>query len=179
MIRRVNFYAGPGAGKSTIAARTFAELKIRGHEVEHIPEYIKTWAHEGRVPQSYDQLYVFAKQVKSEDIILRNVPLIVTDSPVLLSTSYAKHQSVPFYEYLVRVAQQFDRDFPPLNLFIERTVDYNGAGRYQNEREAHDFDKYLLEFLGENLIGELHHVKVEEFDQIIEMIEGAISGGNS
>jgi hypothetical protein len=63
MIRRICLHAGPGSGKSTLAARVFGELKVRGYDVEHVPEYIKTWAHAGRKPESYDQLYVFAKQL--------------------------------------------------------------------------------------------------------------------
>lgn len=177
MIRRINFMAGPGCGKSTLAARTFAELKVRGHDVEHIPEYIKTWAHEGRKPQSFDQLYVFAKQVKAEDVILRNVGLIVTDSPLLMNTAYSAFYKTPYYDHLVRLAQEFDRRFPPLNLFIERTVPYVEKGRYQNHEQAVEFDNFLKKFLAENLIGEIHYVRVEEFDSIIGLIEREVGRG--
>ena len=179
MIRRINFFAGPGAGKSTTAARTFAELKVRGHDVEHIPEYIKTWAHEGRAPKSYDQLYVFAKQLKSEDVILRNVSCIVTDSPLLMNTTYSTLYNFQCAPDLIRIAQQFDRDFPPLNLFIERSVDYNPKGRYQSEQEAYDFDQFLLDFLDKNLEGDLHHVNVANFDSIVALVEEKISGQDS
>ncbi len=176
MIRRVCFYAGPGAGKSTVAARIFGEMKIRGFDVEHIPEYIKTWAHENRKPQSYDQLYVFAKQLKSEDVILRNVKHIVTDSPLLMNTAYSKLYNFQAADHLIKIAQQFDRDFPPLNLFIERTVDYMDKGRYQSYEEAVDFDKFLLEFLEENLEGELIKVRIEDFWEVCALVEGKLNG---
>ncbi|CAE7860196.1 folD [Symbiodinium microadriaticum] len=172
MIRRINFFAGPGAGKSTVAARIFSELKIRGFDVEHIPEYIKTWAHENRKPESYDQLYVFAKQLKAEDVILRNVKHIVTDSPLLLNTSYSKLYNFQASDHLIRIAQQFDRDFPPLNLYIERTVDYVDKGRYQSYEQAVDFDNFLLEFLDENLEGEL--LKILDGTKISKEIRGEI-----
>ncbi len=177
--RRVNFYAGPGCGKSTLAARVFAELKIRGCDVEHIPEYVKTMAHEGRVPKSYDQLYIFAKQVKAEDVILRNVSCIVTDSPILMNTAYSTKYGFKCAPELVRMAQQFDRDFPAINFYIDRTVDYIDKGRYQNYDQAVEFDKFLLEFLDKNLESELVHVKVEDFDLIVGAIQRCMEGDTS
>jgi len=44
----INFYAGPGAGKSTTSAKIFAALKDRGECAELIQEYVKTWAWEGK-----------------------------------------------------------------------------------------------------------------------------------
>jgi len=42
----VDFFAGPGAGKSTTAADVFAKLKWRGVNAELIGEYAKdlTWS---------------------------------------------------------------------------------------------------------------------------------------
>lgn len=174
--RRVNFYAGPGSGKSTLAARVFAELKMHGRDVEHISEYIKTWAHEGRVPHSYDQLYVVAKQLKSEDVLLRNVQCIVTDSPVLMNTAYSTKYNFQCAKELVALARQFDRDFPSINFFIDRTVPYIDKGRYQNHQEAVDFDHFLIDFLDKNLEGPLIHVKVEDFDLIVGAIEKCLDG---
>jgi hypothetical protein len=179
MIRRLNFFAGPGCGKSTLAARTFAELKIRGYDVEHIPEYIKTWAHEGRRPTSYDQLYVFAKQLKAEDVILRNVKTIVTDSPLLMNAAYSRLYKFQCSQDLIKICQQFDRDFPPLNLFIERTVEYVDKGRYQSREEAIDFDNFLKEHLNDHLQGKVIPVRVDEFDSMVEMIGDALDASNT
>ena len=45
---RVNFYGGPGVGKSTLAARVYAELNSAGAvSTELVREFIKTWAYEG------------------------------------------------------------------------------------------------------------------------------------
>jgi len=39
---RINFLAGPGAGKSTTTAWIFSELKLRQVSVELVTEYVKS-----------------------------------------------------------------------------------------------------------------------------------------
>lgn len=172
--RRICFFAGPGSGKSTLAAKTFAELKIRGYQVEHIPEYIKTWAYSGKKPVSWDQLYVYAKQLHSEDVALRHVSSIVTDSPLLLNNAYAVQYGCKFAELMVACSQKFEEEFPALNFYIARTVPYNSSGRYQTPAEAVAFDEFLLDFLGTRLKGCLHHVRVDQFDEIMKLVENNI-----
>lgn len=43
----INIWAGPGAGKSTTAAETFALCKKAGLGVELRTEYVKDWAWRG------------------------------------------------------------------------------------------------------------------------------------
>lgn len=175
MFRRINFFSGPGAGKSTIASRVFSDLKIEGYDVEHISEYIKLWAHEGRKPKSFDQLYVFAQQLHLEDVTLQHVEHIVTDSPILLNTAYAKLYGFSGYEHMIRLSGLFDVQFPPINFFIERSVPYKNAGRYQSYEEALAFDKMLIEHLDEHLQSELIMVRVDQFDKIVGIIKSMIN----
>lgn len=174
-IRRICLFGGPGSGKSTTTARIFTELKIRGYDIEHVTEYIKTWAYEGRMPQSYDQLYVFAKQIRSEDVLLRRgVQYIVTDSPVLMNAAYSAHYGFVAIEQLIGLSKQFDRDFPAVNLFIERSVPYVQKGRFQNPDEAVEMDKFLYNFLSTNLEQPITKIKVDDFDNILSVVESAI-----
>lgn len=175
-IRRINLFGGPGSGKSTLATRIFSALKIQKKEVELVREYIKTWAHQGKVPQSYDSLYVFAKQLQCEDLILRHVPLLVTDSPLLLNSAYPTFDGFVCADHLVSMAQQFDRDFPSLNFYIKRTVEYQTAGRYQDESQAIVFDNFLQAFLKSHLEGPLHTITVDGGDSAFEEILNLING---
>lgn len=147
MIRRIGFFAGAGAGKSTVSARTFADLKMKGYDVEHVSEYVKTMAYEGRFPQSYDQCYIFGHQLHREDVALRHVQTIVTDCPVFLCYAYAKFYNAPAANALLDIVQQFNQDFEALNFYIERSVDYKSKGRFQTFDQAKEFDEFLLDLI--------------------------------
>lgn len=170
-IRRINVFAGPGAGKSTLAAKIFGEMKVRGHDVEHISEYIKTWAHQGRLPVSFDQVYVFAKQMHAEDTALQNVKYVVTDCPLLMCCAYGRFYGFHPYVELTQIAKHFDEVFPAINLLIDRTVDYNEAGRYQSLKEAKEFDGLLLDTMAAHCMGGFHKVRVDDFDSVLSTIE--------
>ena len=173
-IRRVCFHAGPGSGKSTIAARVFAEMKIRGHDAEHITEFVKTMAHEGRFPESFDQVHIFGEQIHREDIALRHVDFIVTDCPMLMCCAYAKWYKAPGHQHLAEIAFDFETCFPALNFYLERTVDYKDQGRYQNLEQAKKFDVFLTEFMQEHLQDHWERVEVEDFERICERIEDSL-----
>jgi hypothetical protein len=119
MIRRVNFYAGPGTGKSTTACDVFAKLKNKViHEkldiqVELVQEYVKSWAWEGRKPKGFDQVYICAQQMRREEIPLRNgVNLIVTDSPLLMQCAYAAKYTHTYSEDIVNIVNEFEKQYP-------------------------------------------------------------------
>ena len=61
MTKVINLFGGPGAGKSTIAAGLFYNMKIAGYNVERADEWIKDKVYEGTKYPFKDQLYTFAK----------------------------------------------------------------------------------------------------------------------
>ena len=174
-IRRINFLAGPGAGKSTVAARLFGELKAKGYDVEQVSEYIKKWAYEGKKPQSFDQLYAFAKQLRNEETLLRCVPLIITDSPLIVNVAYTKYYNCPYYRELLDLVSHFENEYHSLNLFIDRTVDYVEKGRYQNLDQALELDKLLWDVASENLSQPIYRVDVTDFPTLVSFVEEKIN----
>ena len=172
-IRRIGLLAGPGTGKSTTAAKLFAELKILGYDVEHIPEFVKTMAHEGRFPTSFDQVYIFGQQIHKEDIVLRHVTNLVTDCPIIMCCAYAKYYGSAGHESLLEIAHEFERQFPSFNLLLERDVPYVEKGRYQNSQQANDFDKFLLDFMVLNH-QPFERVSVKNFPEMVKKIQDRI-----
>jgi hypothetical protein len=150
---RINFFGGPGCGKSTIAAKIFSELKIRNYSIEIVHEYIKKWAYMKRVPQSFDQVYIFGQQLHAEDLVCQSgVQHLVTDSPLYMQPFYARTYNVPIWNELMMIAKQYERIHPSLNIFLNRAVTYQQNGRYETPEVALDRDAKMREFLEQQCI---------------------------
>ena len=151
---RICLYSGPSAGKSTLASYVFSHLKMRGLNIELISEYVKTWAYENRPLRGCDQFYIFAKQWRKEDIILRNgVEHLVTDSPLILQCAYAKKYGARGWKNILNMALEIEKDTPAINIFLSRVHGkYQNQGRYQTEKEALELDDYFKNFLTENSV---------------------------
>lgn len=170
-IRRICLFSGPGAGKSTLAALVFGQLKLLGYSVELISEYIKQWAYEKRKLDGFDQLYIYAKQLRLEERVLReNVDLIISDSPLLLQCYYSSKYNFKAYSQLFELSQLFDKEYPPLNLFLKRHEGvYETNGRFQNLQEAKNVDKELKDYLDQNNIS---YIEVDNnVDAILDKIK--------
>lgn len=142
---RINIYGGPGSGKSTLAAWLFSQLKERQVCIELITEYVKSWAWRQVEPKSWDELYIFAKQLKAEDEIMRHGYVhLITDSPLPLTLTYIKKEQAPFYLQCKEVCELFEESFPSIDIFIERTKPYQQEGRYQTEEEAKELDSLIF-----------------------------------
>ena len=147
-IVRVNVFGGPGSGKSTIAAWLFSQLKEAGRKIEHINEWIKTMAWQKSVPTSYDQIYVFAKQLRREDLLVRNGIPIITDSPLPLQLAYVRKNFERFYDPLAGILRCFEHDYPSFNIWLRRMTPYRVEGRYEDLDEAKVLDGIIREQLG-------------------------------
>ena len=168
---RINLFAGPGAGKSALAGLLFGHLKIMGYNVEQAPEYVKEWAYLRRAPQGHDFLYIFAKQLRAEELKLRNgVDHIVSDSPLMMQFVYAVRDSVPSWRHLLEVAKDFENQYPSLNIFLDRgDIPYKRLGRYEDETQAKAVDALMLQFLADNNVP-YFRFKTEDKDAIINHV---------
>jgi hypothetical protein len=139
---RINFFGGPGSGKSTMAAYVFYRLKRALYSVEHVGEYVKSWAYLNRPVDFYDQFYLQAKQMQYEYRFLKaGVRNIVTDAPVALSYIYSASH---LRDVLKQVSDTYDKDFASVNIFLERgDKPYLAAGRYQSRAKAMEVDEKI------------------------------------
>ena len=170
-IRRINLYAGSGAGKSLTSAMLFAELKKLNVNIEQVTEYVKIQAIQKRFPESFDQFHIMGRQVFKEDQLLPYVDLIVTDSPLLLNAAYSKEYKCPFWQQCVDVALMFEEKYPSLNIFLDRKdLIYDQIGRYQDIAKAIEMDKNILKLLDENKVN-YEIVDSKDFDKILMMVK--------
>lgn len=132
----VNFFGGPGAGKSTTAAAVFAECKRRGLVAELVTEYAKDRVWEGAYRTLRNQIYVFGKQHHRVWRVADRVDVVITDSPPLLSLHYGEGMSAAFHNLVL----EEHRRFRSLNVLLRRAKPYAPVGRVQTEDQARAID---------------------------------------
>ena len=142
----INLFGGPGTGKSTSAAYLFSQLKMRGHSAELVAEYAKTWAWQDRKIGDFDQFYLFGKQTHHESRLFGKVDWIVTDSPVLLCSVYARrYNTAEIADAMAEVVQAYYRraeelEHKHVDVRLQRSKPFDSRGRYENEEQAREID---------------------------------------
>lgn len=176
----VNFYAGPGTGKSTTTAGVFAKLKLSGINCEMALEYAKEVVWSGDLNKFDNQVYIFAKQYHRIFRLLGKVDVILTDCPILMSMVYSKGKENRILRELV-VSKY--KELNNMDIFLRRVKPYNPKGRLQTKGgakkldgqilsvlkkyskgyETLDGDEIAIDFIAESIISELIAV---EFDKL-------------
>jgi len=138
----INFFGGPGCGKSTLAALTFSHLKLKGVNVELVTEFAKDLVWEDR--DLTNQIFIFANQLHRLDRLRGKVDYAVIDSPLPLSIIYNKRGGSGLFERLINeVFHEFDN----INFFVVRTKPFMSAGRAHNYEESLAIDREIKERL--------------------------------
>ena len=75
----INFYGGPGSGKSTKAAGLYYKMNMAGFSVELNNEFAKECVWEDNVPMLKDQLYMLAHQHRKILRLVGKVDYVITN----------------------------------------------------------------------------------------------------
>jgi hypothetical protein len=146
--RVLNFYAGPGTGKSTTATAVFSELKQLGINCEVVFEYAKdaTWERRGEKVFKAQE-YIFGKQHFRMARVADEVDIVITDSPILLGLVYTDPDfGMPS---LAKVTKEAFGLYDNLDVFLERNKPYNPKGRNQTLEQAIKLDGNIKQVLAE------------------------------
>jgi hypothetical protein len=154
----VNLLAGPGSGKSTLASGIFFDLKMKNINVELTSEFCKDLVYEERHHTMLDQIYIFGKQFHRIFRLLGKVDVIITDSPLLLSSVYDSEKRETFKKFVLEEHQKMWT----YDVFIKRKKVYSPKGRSQTENEAKEIDKAIVDMLFDN------NIPFETFEGTIE-----------
>lgn len=162
----VNFFGGPGTGKSTVTAHAFALLKWAGYNVEIASEYAKDKVWEKSQHVLTNQIYIFAKQYKRIKQLEGQVDVVLTDGPLLHTLFYSED------EVLRNLAQQSHDSFNNFNVFLVRRKAYNPSGRTQTEDEARAIDTSIQRML--DLAGQ-QYTEVEALEENVPKLVDRIT----
>lgn len=170
----LNFYAGPGAGKSSTASLVYGTLKKDMHlNCELITEYAKKKVWEGNIGCLENQLYITANQQYDMWTVAKHVDLIITDSPLLLGSIYSPEDDL-LRQLILREYSRFDN----IDIFLGRNpnVKYQSNGRMQNLEEAIQKDIEIKQLLT-TVNPEYHEVKISPrmYKTIISIVMNRIN----
>lgn len=142
----INLYGGPGTGKSTTAAGLFQLMKLESLEAELVTEYAKDLVWSERHTMFSEQDYIFAKQNHRLRRLRNKVDWVVTDCPLLLGFMYM-NEEMPGRKHFENFMRDMFNSYNNINIFLQRTKEYNPNGRNQTEKEAIAIDLAIMAFL--------------------------------
>jgi hypothetical protein len=152
----VNLFGCAGAGKSTLAAGTFYELKLAGYNAELIPEYAKSkvWAKDAHTLAN--QAYVTIKQYYMQDRPHGQVDCIITDSPILLGVFYQKKGCTKsFIPYMLELFNSYNNLNIMLIMGDKQKESFSEVGRIHDLKGSLEREAAIKKFLVDNNID--HH----------------------
>ena len=144
----VNFFAGPGCGKSTGASWLFSQLKLNGVDCEYVTEFAKdkVWENNGEVFKC--EFYITGKQSFKISRCFGKVDVIITDSPIAISMAYSESD-----KFKAAVLEEFNKyEKNNMNILLKRVVPYDPNGRLQTEDVAKDIDNTIKGVLDDSNI---------------------------
>jgi len=168
----VNLWAGPGTGKSTMAAGIFAALKWNKIDCELISEYAKQIVWEESYTKLNNQIYLFGKQYSKHYNLEGKVKVVITDSPIPMGCVYDAGRTKYLRELTLSEFEKFDN----LNYFLLRRKEYNPNGRMQTLEEAIEKDSEIRKFMEDSGISYIEIPATEEsVSAIVDDIKKRIS----
>lgn len=144
----INFFGGPGIGKSTQSAGLFTEMKKSHMDVELTYEFPKIVAWEENHSAIKDQFYITANQHRNISRLYGKVKYIIVDSPIILGMVYKdRYNDIPEYPAMF-YDETFDtfvvtlfKKYNSLNILLTRNdATYDENGRFQNLQESKEID---------------------------------------
>lgn len=145
----IEFYAGPGSGKTTAAFNLFSEIKKEDIHVEFIREVAQERILQNKEVSPARQLSILVEGVdRAEVLISKGYKNIITDTSLDLSMYYGMGHE---YEPEMRaILKKFYAKVHRVKVFVIRNKNkkYHQLGRFQTKEESMEIDNKLLDMFG-------------------------------
>lgn len=153
MTKVINILGAPGTGKSTYAAKLFAEMKTQGFSCELVQEFAKEIVYADNEKLRNDQLIVIGEQYRRTFVLDGKIDYIITDSPILLGIIYNKLTTHPYPpEHFDPICKNAYERFENLNILLthqpKRT--YQQAGRIEDYVGSLEIQKQIIKLIQDN-----------------------------
>jgi predicted ATPase len=166
----VNFYGGPGSGKTTAAAHLFTILKQKSIDTEIVSEFAKDIVLERNYGALEHQWYVLAHQAYRVMCAYRAMQVTIVDSPILLGPIYDRDNSKALNDLCLEHHHRYNN----LNVLVPRIPSYNHSlnGRVHSLTESIAIDNKIVNYLKSNNIEyidlrDLEHPPIETLSRLV------------
>lgn len=158
-IRRVNLYAGPCHGKSTVYSQVLGKLKSLGEPVQGVHEVAQFYVLDLRLQGIQEvnedvQMAIFKEQYQQEWVRLEAEPgtyLLMESNPFISILHAVFNGQESILPQMWNSQKRLDALYPALHIFLEPSYDlgtcYTNNGRYQDAstaRNMHEFGRSYL-----------------------------------
>lgn len=138
----INFFGGPGAGKTTNALELTAKLKRMKANAAYVPEYARELVLEDRLYE-VDQRDIYEEQEARMRREMRGgVEVIVTDAPLIMQAVYAPDKEMR--AEVINRAKRFHKGADVINIFLKNPRDIHlSVGRAHDKEQSINLDEKI------------------------------------
>lgn len=161
----INFFGGPGIGKTVAATDLFTALKKNHIECEMPSEFARECVLEGNSSALKDQVFILGNQYHKILAAYQNCAVTVVDSPILLCAIYGIRAGLPvsFKRLVVDLHNQFDN----INVLLGRSTErsHSMIGRVHSLTDSISVDKEIQMLLEETQVPYVFQSEIEAHGQ--------------
>jgi len=140
----------------------YGKLKLKGLNVELVTEYAKDLVYDGTINDVlHRQEYIFAEQHK-RIARLESVDVVITDSPLLLSTCYIP-DNFTGAEHFIKFVHETNNKYDNINILLKRTEHaiFRKEGRNHNQEQSVTLDHQI-----QNILTDYPHKSIAVTDDV-------------